>query len=105
MAFPEYVAHVDARMRHELLAPGHVASPAWLPDGTATWRGQDRFVDVHFADAGNDEIEFVLQLTGDEFPYDRFVDHLEGPDIAATARNVAAFFNEGEEEEKIVTLP
>jgi hypothetical protein len=101
MALPEYVSHLDARMRNELVEPAHVASPAWLPDGTATWRGHDRSVDVRFAAGGNDEIEFVLQLMGDELPYDRFVDHLSGPDIAATGRKIADFFNDGELEEEL----
>lgn len=93
MAFADYVNHVDAQIRRDLAAFDRVDPVAWPNEATARWNAPDRFAEVT---CGGAATEVVLHLRSDEFPYDRFADDLGEPDIATTARRIAAFFNENE---------
>ncbi|MBD5656941.1 MAG: hypothetical protein IAI50_17440 [Candidatus Eremiobacteraeota bacterium] len=95
MAFSKYVVHVDARVREALVSPENVAAAAFPSERSAQWNGDGRSVLAERT--ADDRIAFAFFLAADEFPYDRFVDDLEAPDLETTARKIAEFFNEAEE--------
>jgi len=96
-AYDTYIAHVDGRVRAGLIVPDSVAPVQWINDTTARWNGDERSVEGQLL--GNGRIEFLLRLASEEFPYDRFHDDLQEPDLASTARTIAEFFNDAAVEE------